>query len=208
MRRKRTIIVLFLVIILCVVASAERATAQHGKTGVGDYVKNILPLRERVRITEGFWQWRKEHVLPIVMREQGVDMWIIRDNEADKFYNNEGPIFSSLVPADLRGMIFDSEHGDARPVFLMFYDTGSEIEYIDPRGESVPGERRQADHGFIHIGFQSNDVRGDYQRLLQQGVQFFSEPIEFRPAVWIVYFRGPDGEVGELRETPGGKTSS
>lgn len=133
MRRKRTIIVLFLVIILCVVASAERATAQHGKTGVGDYVKNILPLRERVRITEGFWQWRKEHVLPIVMREQGVDMWIIRDNEADKFYNNEGPIFSSLVPADLRGMIFDSEHGDARPVFLMFHDTGSEIEYIDPR---------------------------------------------------------------------------
>lgn len=97
----------------------------------------------------------------------------------------------------------------AKIAHLMCGDTMLELfEYIDPRGESVPGERRQADHGFIHIGFQSNDVRGDYQRLLQQGVQFFSEPIEFRPTVWIVYFRGPDGEVGELRETPGGNTSS
>ncbi len=51
-------------------------------------------------------------------------------------------------------------------------------------------------------------LRGDYQKLLQQGVSFLSEHIEFRPDVWIVYFRGPDGEVGELRETPSGKTSS
>ena len=116
-----------------VAVPSEPAAAQHGKTGVGDYVKNIPLLRERVRITEGFWQWRKAHVLPTVMREQGVDLWIIRDDEADKYYNYEGPIFSSLVPADSRGMIFDSQHGDARPVFLMFHDTGTAIEYIEPR---------------------------------------------------------------------------
>ncbi|HUV08082.1 MAG TPA: VOC family protein, partial [Spirochaetia bacterium] len=59
----------------------------------------------------------------------------------------------------------------------------------------------QADHGFIHIGFTSNDVPADYSRLKEKGVEFLSEPLEFRPKVWIVYFYGPDGEVCELRQT-------
>ena len=33
-----------------------------------------------------------------------------------------------------------------------------------------------------------------------RGVEFLSRPVEFRPEVWIVYFYGPDGEVGELRQ--------
>ena len=56
--------------------------------------------------------------------------------------------------------------------------------------------------GLIHIGFSSNDVRGDYERLKKEGVTFFGDPVEFRPQVWVVYFYGPDGEVCELRETP------
>jgi hypothetical protein len=100
----------------------------------------LLPLRERVALAEGWTQWKKENVLPMVMREQGVDLWIIRDNEADKYYNNEGPVYSTLVPADLRGMIFDSEHGGAKPAFLLFYDTGEEIEYVEPRDYAHIGE--------------------------------------------------------------------
>jgi hypothetical protein len=76
------------------------------------------------------------------------------------------------------------------------------FEYLDPRGRPVFPERRQADHGLIHLGFTSIDVRADYSRLKNKGVSFFSEPVEFRPNVWIVYFYGPDGEVCELRETP------
>ena len=91
----------------------------------------------------------------------------------------------------------------ARIAHLMCGETMLELfEYIEPRGDVISSQRRQAD------GFQSSDVRGDYQNLLQQGVQFISEPIEFRPGVWIVYFRGPDGEIAELRQTPGGKTGS
>ena len=100
----------------------------------------LLPLRERVALAEGWTQWKKENVLPMVMREQGVDLWIIRDNEADKYYNNEGPVYSTLVPADLRGMIFDSEYGAAKPVFLLFYDTGDDIEYVEPRDYAHVGE--------------------------------------------------------------------
>ncbi|MDR1179346.1 MAG: VOC family protein [Spirochaetales bacterium] len=74
------------------------------------------------------------------------------------------------------------------------------FEYLDPRGKPLPAGHKQADIGFIHVGFASSDVREDYRRLREKGVQFLGEPVEFRPTVWVVYFRGPDGEVGELRE--------
>jgi catechol 2,3-dioxygenase-like lactoylglutathione lyase family enzyme len=75
------------------------------------------------------------------------------------------------------------------------------FEYTAPRGRPVPPDRRQADHGLIHIGFTSSDTRADYDRLRGQGVRFLGEPLEFRPGVWIVYFHGPDGEVCELRQS-------
>jgi catechol 2,3-dioxygenase-like lactoylglutathione lyase family enzyme len=74
------------------------------------------------------------------------------------------------------------------------------FEYQDPRGGPIPRERTQADNGFIHIGLRCSDTRGDCRRLRGHGVQFFNEPIEFRPGVWIAYFKGPDGVVCELRQ--------
>jgi catechol 2,3-dioxygenase-like lactoylglutathione lyase family enzyme len=75
------------------------------------------------------------------------------------------------------------------------------FEYQEPRGRGVDSERTQADHGLIHIGLKSSDTRADYARLVALGVQFFHEPVEFRPGVWVAYFHGPDGEVCELRQT-------
>jgi len=82
------------------------------------------------------------------------------------------------------------------------------FEYSDPRGTPTAKSLRQADHAFVHIGLQSSDVRGDHKDLQSKGVRFISEPVEFRPEVWIVYFYGPDGEVLEMRETPSGDTRS
>ena len=75
------------------------------------------------------------------------------------------------------------------------------FEYRDPLGRPIPGDRSHADHGLNHIGLTSTDARADWQRLSAQGVDFIGEPVEFRPGVWAVYFRGPDGESCELRET-------
>lgn len=76
------------------------------------------------------------------------------------------------------------------------------FEYIHPCGDPVPrGKRNQADLGHIHAGFSCEDVRTEYVRLRAEGIKFLSEPVEFRPGVWVVYFYGPDGEVGELRQT-------
>ena len=75
------------------------------------------------------------------------------------------------------------------------------FEYHDPDGRPISPDRRQADCGYIHIGFASDDVPTDCERLKKRGVEFLSDPLEFRPGVWIVYFYGPDGEVCELRQT-------
>ena len=89
----------------------------------------------------------------------------------------------------------------ARIVHLDMGGTMLELfQYIKPEGKPLPDGHKQADNGFTHIGLSSDDVLGDYQRLKLAGVDFISEPVEFRPGVWIVYFRGPDGEVCELRQ--------
>jgi glyoxylase I family protein len=76
------------------------------------------------------------------------------------------------------------------------------FQYVEPEGRPVPGDRRQADHGVVHLGLASDDARADCRRLKECGVEFLSEPVEFRQGVWVVYFRGPDGEICELREDP------
>ena len=90
----------------------------------------------------------------------------------------------------------------ARIAHLCLGDSMLELfEYQNPRGKGIPSDQKQADHGFIHLGFTSTDAQADYERLKERGVKFLSKPIEFRPGVWIFYFYGPDGEVCELRES-------
>lgn len=74
------------------------------------------------------------------------------------------------------------------------------FEYLSPRGERIPPDRTQADNGLTHLGFSSKDIHADYKRLQEQGVKFYSEPIQYRPHVWNAYFYGPDGETCELRQ--------
>ena len=75
------------------------------------------------------------------------------------------------------------------------------FEYTKPKGKKIPENHKQADNGFIHAGFRSSDVRNDYKKMKRGGVNFISEPVEFRKDVWICYFYGPDGEVCEIRES-------
>jgi len=75
------------------------------------------------------------------------------------------------------------------------------FEYFTPRGTPIRPDATQADHGLIHLGFESEDIHADYERPKRNGVRFYGEPIEYRPKVWNVYFFGPDGETCELRQS-------
>jgi len=100
-------------------------------------IDSIPLMRERLEIMERFWQWKRENVLPAVMREQGVDMWIVRSDEGELFFNNESPVFVSHLPANSEGMTLPSQHvrpgSQQVPRLLLFHDRGAEIEYLEPQ---------------------------------------------------------------------------
>ena len=132
----------------------------------GEYIKNIIPMRQRVQIMERALRWKKEHVLPMVMREQNIDLWIIRNNEADLYYNNEGPIYTSLLTANFQGLAYPSTNDPGRrgtgdqelPLFMFYYDTGDEIEYIEPRSyEHITELIAERDPKTIAIGDHDKD---------------------------------------------------
>ena len=75
------------------------------------------------------------------------------------------------------------------------------FQYLTPEGRPIDDGNVQADRGFTHLGLKSDDARADFRRLTAAGVRTYSDPVEFRPGVWLFYFYGPDGETCELRET-------
>ena len=122
--------------------SAAGLLAQVPKPGSGTDAAHFLPMRERVKMMESFWAWKKKHVLPQIMREQGVDMWIVRNDEEPLYRQTsyrEHPVYLSLLPADHEGMVTPSKSARTSmdvPEILMFFDTGSEIEYLEPKDYS------------------------------------------------------------------------
>ena len=42
---------------------------------------NILPEKDRARVMNEWLEWRLENILPDLMREQGIDMWLIINRE-------------------------------------------------------------------------------------------------------------------------------
>lgn len=113
-------------------------------------------------------------------------------------------VLRDLAPGlggDKLGRVAGMPGARARIVHLDLGGTMLELfQYLEPVGRPLPADHRQADLGFTHIGLSSDDVKADYKRLQTAGVAFLGEPVEFRPGVWVVYFRGPDGEVCELRQ--------
>ncbi len=99
-----------------VLLPATRALPQafrqpYGIESLND-VDNITPIREQILQEEEWPRWRKDHVVPEVMRRIGVDMWVIA--------RNEGALYYSLAPANYEGLV--SRRYDA----LVFYDGDGE----------------------------------------------------------------------------------
>lgn len=99
----------------------------------------ILSEREEVKVMNGWLEWKREHMLPEMMRSEGIDMWIVR--------NNEGPVYVSLLPADYEGLVLSS------PPFLIFHDRGPQagVERLEGRFANLPRIIRERDPRKIGI---------------------------------------------------------
>ena len=76
------------------------------------------------------------------------------------------------------------------------------FQYYHPAGRNEAGSVLPYDQGISHIGFEVNDIQDHLKDIQQRGCKLLGEPVEFRPGVWIAYFRGPDGEIIEFRQQP------
>ena len=70
--------------------------AAHGISSVRD-VEAIYGTRAQAEIMERLLRSKVATVLPEVMRRAGADVWIVR--------NTDGPIYLSLLPADVDGHV-------------------------------------------------------------------------------------------------------
>ena len=80
---------------------------------------NILPVEKQAALMNEILLWRLEHIIPTVMRREGIDMWLLINRE-----NNEDPLYLTMVP---------QPNMTARRRFLMFFDGGENktIERLD-----------------------------------------------------------------------------
>ena len=78
------------------------------------------------------------------------------------------------------------------------------VEYISPRGETVP--LRPRDVGGAHMCFVVPNAETEYRRLMRHGVLFYNPPVEITEGInrggRACYFLDPDGITLELHEPP------
>lgn len=85
---KRNTIRLFTVILLTILTYASVTIADT------EAIKaRILPLREQAKIQNDWLKWRLENILPGIMRDAGIDLWVIINREY-----NEDPVYFTLAP--------------------------------------------------------------------------------------------------------------
>lgn len=73
---------------LMIPLAAATAASRPSDPGV------ILPMRERAAVIDGWLNARLQRLAPELMREQGVDMWIVIGREYD-----EDPVLQTMLPA-------------------------------------------------------------------------------------------------------------
>ena len=88
-------------------------------------INNILPLRERIKKMSEWRRMKIERVLPEIMRDSRVDMWVVR--------KSEDALFFSLLPMNPVGIPVTVQEPVTVPPIIVFYDINGtgEIEYIE-----------------------------------------------------------------------------
>jgi Xaa-Pro aminopeptidase len=77
----------------------------------------ILSQREQARVIDELLEDRLRNVLPGLMRNTGIDMWVVISREY-----NEDPVIETLLPA--------TWFAARRTTMLVMFDNGAELEYL------------------------------------------------------------------------------
>ncbi len=89
-------------------------------------IDHILSIRDRVPVVNSWLEWRLDHIIPDLMKREGLDMWIVMCREI-----SEDPIFFTLVPEPvlaarrLQILVFHNLGGDKGVERLSVGNTGA-----------------------------------------------------------------------------------
>ncbi len=108
---KKTKLTIF-ISILFILAAGITLAQNIGVTDVND-IDHILPEQQRAKVMNEILEWRLEHIVPELMRREGIDMWIIICREY-----NEDPVYMTMVP--------EPTMAARRTSILIFHDKGDE----------------------------------------------------------------------------------
>ncbi|MGD9344838.1 MAG: M24 family metallopeptidase [Candidatus Aminicenantes bacterium] len=95
------------------------STVQSQEYGVAsvDDSHNILPVGERAKVMNEILTWRLDNIIPMVMRREGIDMWLVINREY-----NEDPVYMSMVP---------EPHMYARRTSILIFHDRGEVEGVE-----------------------------------------------------------------------------
>ena len=116
------------VMITLLLASCTSLSAQDFSIALLEDTKNILPRRQEAILMNKMLNEKQQIVLPQVMRETEIDMWIVSAREG------KGHVAVTLVDAQDDGFQLDISG------FLIFFDQGSDsgIERLNVRFDDLP----------------------------------------------------------------------
>jgi Xaa-Pro aminopeptidase len=100
-----------MILILCLLSMVMAGHSQPWRqVGTRD-IDNVLPVRDRVPVVNGWLEWRLDNIIPDLMNREGMDMWVMMCREI-----NEDPIFFTLAPEPVLAA--------RRLQILVFYNPG------------------------------------------------------------------------------------
>ena len=82
-----------------------------------DIMPEILTVREQSRVIDEILEERLDHLLPKLMRREGIDMWVLISREY-----NEDPVMKTMLPSTWLAA--------RRRTIMVFYDDGSKLEKV------------------------------------------------------------------------------
>ncbi len=109
---KRIFVIFIFSFFACAVYVCVSFAQDIGLTDAQDSF-NILPERKRAEVMNEWLKWRLDHIIPEVMRREGIDMWLVINREY-----NEDPVYLSMLP--------EPTMAARRTSILIFHDQGSE----------------------------------------------------------------------------------
>lgn len=110
MARNRTKPLAMLALLTCATAGHAQITAPQVES-LKPTMPAVLPLREQAKVRDAWLAERLDTIVPRLMREQGIDMWVLIAREY-----NEDPVVRTMLDAE-------SMHARRRTI-LVFFDPG------------------------------------------------------------------------------------